>query len=100
MKLTAPLALLLSLGGWVFLVLVFVNLLSGHLDDRTCGTECVRNYFFGATGLGAAGVLLALASLFKPGNRWICAAAVVSALPLAGIIAGIYLIGNFGHLLH
>ncbi len=99
MKLTAPLALLLSLGGWVLLVMVFLNLLSGHLDDRTCGTECVRNYFFAAAGLGAAGALAAFISLFSE-SRWLSLGAIVVALPLAGIIAGIILIGNFGHLLH
>lgn len=100
MKLTAPLALLLSLAGWVLLVLVFMNLLSGHLDERTCATDCVKSYFFGATGLGAVGLLLGLISLFAPGGRFFSALALVTALPLVGIIAGLFLIGNYGHLLH
>jgi hypothetical protein len=100
MKLFSPLALLLSVGGWALLALVFINLLSGHLDQRTCGTDCVQTYFFAATGMGGVALLASLVALFSSGTRWLSVPALLLALPLCGVIAGLFLIGNYGNLLH
>ncbi len=100
MKLVSSAAILISLGGWVLLLLTFVNMLSGSLETRECSSECVQGYYFGATALGVIGVLAAFAALFSDSSRRLGFFSLILALPLVGIAVGIFLIGNFGHLIH
>lgn len=100
MKTIASSGFLLSLAGWALLVLTFVNLLSGSLETRECGTDCVRNYYFGASLLGVIALLAALLTVFPRSTRSLGSVTLVIALPLVAIAGGIYLIGNYGHLLH
>ena len=100
MKLLASSALLASVAGWALLVLTFMTLLSGPLETRTCGTECVKQYYFGATGLGVAALLAALFALFPAHSRKLGAFSFVVAFPLVAIVAALFVIGEYGHLLH
>ena len=100
MKLLASSALLASLAGWALLVLTFVNLLSGSLDTRTCGTECVKQYYLGATGLGVAALLAAFLALFPSDSRKLGGFSLLVAFPLVAITIALFVIGNYGHLLH
>ena len=99
MKFVAYAALLLSLVGWFLINLTTINLLSGSLETRTCGTECVRGYFLSATGLGVIAVLGSIAALLSDGTRRLGLIAAVFAFPLVALVAGLFLIGNFGHLI-
>jgi hypothetical protein len=100
MKLLASSALLASAAGWVLLVLTFMTLLSGSLETRSCGTECVKQYYFGATGLGVAALLAAVLALFPAGSRKLGAFSFVIAFPLVAITIALFVIGEYGHLLY
>jgi uncharacterized membrane protein len=94
MKAIAPLSLLLSLAGWALIALTAMNLLSGHLDDRSCQTDCVQGYFFAAVGVGIAALIAGLVSLLKPGKKIMGYLALALSLPLCLIFAGLYVIGH------
>jgi CHASE2 domain-containing sensor protein len=93
-------ALLLSACSWTFLGLTFTNLLSGHFENRTCLTDCVKSYYFTAGGVGLAAFLLATLAWFRSGfNGWLFLNLVTSTLPFA-IAAGIFTIGTLGTMPH
>ena len=67
MNLLAPIALISALASWAFLVMTFMNLLSGHFETRTCLTDCVKNYYFLSAALGLIGAGLASFSIIRSG---------------------------------
>ena len=94
------LAVLLSLASWGFLGLTFSNLLSGYFEDRTCLTDCVKTYYFAASGLGLAGTLLAAFAWLRAGfTGGLFLLLVVLALPFA-VAAGIFTVGTLGSMAH
>jgi hypothetical protein len=95
MNLLALIALLLTLGGWAMTVMTGTNLLSGHLDDRTCQTDCVQTLFYSAVALGATGLLFTLAALLRSKGRMLSIFTLLLALPLCGIFATLYIVGNY-----
>ena len=95
MKFIPIIAVLLAVAGWVMTALMGINLLSGHFDERTCQTACVRGYFFAGIAAGGVALLLGLLGLVRPGRRALTLLALALALPLVGVMAGIILIGNF-----
>jgi hypothetical protein len=100
MNFLAPLALLSAVASWAFLGLTFSNLLSGYMETRSCQTDCVKNYYFLAAGLGLAGVGLAFISLLRSGfNTWPVLTLLFAALPF-GITSGIFAIGILGTSIH
>jgi hypothetical protein len=100
MKILISLAILLSLGSWLFLGLTFDNLLSGYFEDRTCLTDCVKTYYFTAGGLGLGAVLLgAVAWIQSRFSCWHFFALAGAAIPFA-IVAGIFTIGTLGTMPH
>jgi hypothetical protein len=100
MKALPFLALLLALVSWVLMALTGINTLSGHFDERTCQTACVQTYFFSAVATGGIGLLLALVALVRSDFRIVTYSALIVALPLCAVFAGLILIGNFGNALH
>lgn len=100
MKTIASSGFLLSLAGWALLILTFINLLSGSLETRECGTDCVRNYYFGASALGVIALLAALLTVFPRRTRSLGSITLLLSLPLVAIAGGVYAIGNYGHLIH
>lgn len=100
MKLAAPVALLLAVVAYVFLVLTFMNLLSGSLEERSCASDCVKNYYLIAAGTGLLGFLAALGAFFSSGFRGVGLFALVVAFPPAAVVTGLFVIGNYGDLLH
>jgi hypothetical protein len=100
MYLVIILAILFSLASWGFLGLTFTNLLSGYFENRTCLTECVRNYYFAAAGTGLIGVLMAVTALFRSGfTGGLFLILIFTLLPLA-IIVGIFAMGTIGTMIH
>jgi hypothetical protein len=93
MKPTSLLALLLAAAGWVLLIAAGTNMLSGHFDTRTCQTACVSSLFWGAAAAGGLGLLLSVIGLAAHKGRGLAALALVVALPLCGVFAGIVGIG-------
>ena len=100
MRILPPLAFLLGIAAWVLLLLTFTNLLSGYLDTRSCQSECVRNYYMLSAAAALAATVLAFFGLFSAASRRFATWSLVVAFPVLAIVAGIFLIGNFGHLLH
>ena len=100
MKLLPPLALLGAIASWVLLVMTFTNLLSGYMDERSCQTDCVKNYYFLAAGIGLVASLLALFAVVKKETRVFGSVALLAAAPPFAITAGIAVIGIFGSMLH
>lgn len=96
MKIIATLSLVLGLIAWVLMALTITNLLSGSLEARSCQTACVQSYFFSAAAAGYAAFLMGLVATFKEHTRVPGFAALVLVAPLCAIIAGLFLIGNFG----
>ncbi|MCG8486878.1 MAG: hypothetical protein MI756_05355 [Chromatiales bacterium] len=95
-----PAALLLALASWGFLVMTFVNLLSGHFDTRTCLTECVRNYYFISAALGLAASLLATVSVIRSGFTLGQVFSWLFAVSPIAIVLGIFIIGYLGTAAH
>jgi hypothetical protein len=95
-KVIVTLALLLSVGSWVFLGLTFSHLLSGYFESRTCLTDCVKTYYFAAGGLGLAGVMLWAIAWIRYGfTGWLFLSFILTLFPFT-IVAGIYTIGTLG----
>ncbi len=93
MKLTTLLALVLAVAGWALLIAAGTNMLSGHFDTRSCQTACVSSLFWGGAAASGLGLLLSLIGLAAQKGRGLAALAVVVALPLCGVFAGIVAIG-------
>lgn len=94
MKIGTPLSILLSIAAFALLVMTFTNLLSGYMDDRTCQTDCVWNYYLGAFGLGALALLSALAGWVAARKKGFATFAVLLALPVPAVTGGIFAIGT------
>ena len=88
-------ALLLTLTAWILTALTGMNLLSGHFEDRTCQTDCVRTYFFSGVATGVGGLVLSGLSLMHPQGRILGLTALALALGLCAIFAALFVIGNF-----
>lgn len=95
MNLLPLLALLLTLTAWILTALTGINLLSGHFEERTCQTDCVRTYFFSGVATGIGGLVLSGLSLLRPQGRILSLAALTLALGLCAIFAVLFVIGNF-----
>jgi len=91
----ALLALIMAVAGWVLTVMTGTNLLSGYLEDRTCQTDCVQSLFYAAVAVGAAGLLLSLLALMRARGRVLSVLSLILALPLCGIFATLYIVGNY-----
>lgn len=100
MRILPPLAFLLGIAAWVLLLMTFTNLLSGYMDTRSCQTECVKNYYLLSGVAALVATLMAFFALFPAASRRFAAWSLAVAFPALAIVAGIFLIGNFGHLLH
>ena len=100
MKILPPLAFLIGIAAWVLLLLTFTNLLSGYMDERVCQTECVKNYYLLAGVAGLGSTLLGFFALFSSRSRGAGLLSLVVAFPAFAVVAGIFVIGNFGHLVH
>lgn len=100
MKAIALIALLLGLAGWALFMLTGMNLLSGPLEERTCQTACVQTYFFAAVAAGLIGFALGALATLRPPSRVIGVASLVLTLPLCGVFATLFVIGNYGNLIH
>ncbi len=100
MKILPPLAVLIGIAAWALLIMTFANLLSGYMDERVCQTDCVRNYYMLAGVAGLVATLLGFFALFSPASRKAGFWSLVVAFPAFAVVAGIFVIGNFGHLIH
>jgi hypothetical protein len=89
-------ALSLGIVGWVLLGLTFMNLGSGPLEERTCQTACLQTYFFSASAVSGAGLILGILGLTKPDFRSVTYLALILLVPLCCVIGSLILIGNFG----
>ena len=95
MKLVAPIALVIGIVAWVFMALTAMNVLSGHLDTRTCQTDCVQTYFYTAAALGLVGTLTAVFAYLKTEAKILSIGAFLAAGSVCGLVAGLFVIGNF-----
>lgn len=96
MKIAAPIALVLAIFGWGLTFFIGDTLLSGTaLADRACQTGCIKGLFFTGFGVGALALLLSGLTLTKQAaGRVLGVGALMLALPLFAIYAGIVVIGN------
>ncbi len=97
---TTPAVLLLALASWGFLLMTFVNLLSGHFDTRTCLTECVRNYYFISAAFGLAATVFATVSVIRSGFTLGQVASWLFAVSPIAIVLTVFIIGYLGTALH
>ena len=95
MKYAPIAALLLAILGWALTAVTTTNLLSGHFDERTCQTACVQALFFGGVAAGVISLILGVIGLTRSEGRALTYLALLLAVPLCGIFAGLILIGNF-----
>jgi hypothetical protein len=95
MKYAPIAALLLAILGWALTAVTTIHLLSGHFDERTCQTACVQAYFFSGVAAGVVSLILGLVGLTRPGGRVLTYLALLLAVPLCAVFAGLFLIGNF-----
>ena len=94
MKISAWLGLLLTVTGWGLFALTAMNLLSGHLDERSCQTDCVQMMFYSAVVAGFAGLILSGISLIRPPRSILGIASTILAFPLCAIFT-VFLITAF-----
>jgi|GEM_PF-2815075 len=100
MKIIISLAILLAVAAWATLGLTFSNLLSGNLEERSCLTDCVKNYYFVSAGTGMVAAALALLALFRARfASWSFLLLIVCGMPFA-VVAGIFTIGTLGTMPH
>ncbi|MEW8324718.1 MAG: hypothetical protein AB2606_18900 [Candidatus Thiodiazotropha taylori] len=100
MSFITPAALLSALASWGFLILTFVNLLSGFLDTRTCQTDCVRNYYFISAAFGLAASALATFSVFRSDFTAGQVLSWLFAISPVTIVLTIFLVGYLGTAAH
>ncbi|MBK1649404.1 hypothetical protein [Rhabdochromatium marinum] len=95
-KVAAPSALVLAVLGWVLTLFIGMTLLSGTaLAERACQTGCIQGLFFSGFAVGAVALLLAALALTKhTAARLLSGAALLLALPLFAVYAGIVVIGT------
>ena len=93
--LLAVIALILTLAGWILTAMTGVNLLSGYLDERTCQTDCVQELFYSAAAVAVGGLLVSLVALMRSHGRLLSVFSLLLALPLCGIFATLYIVGNY-----
>lgn len=95
-KFFAPSALALGILGWAITVYITSVLLSGTaLETRSCQTGCIQVLFFSGLGIGLLAVVLSgVAAVKQTTARVLSYGALVLALPLFAIYAGIILIGK------
>ncbi|MCG7899897.1 MAG: hypothetical protein JAY99_01205 [Candidatus Thiodiazotropha lotti] len=96
MSFITPVALLSALASWGFLIMTFVNLLSGHFDTRTCQTECVSNYYFISAAFGLAAVALATFSVIRSGFTLGQIISWLFAVSPIAIVMAIFTVGYLG----
>ena len=95
MNFIALLALLLTIAGWILTGLTGINLLSGHFDERTCLTDCVKILFFSAVAAGFVGLVLSGIALKRPNGRILSGIALLSGLGLCSVFVVLFVAGNF-----
>ncbi|MCG7873743.1 MAG: hypothetical protein N0C81_05315 [Candidatus Thiodiazotropha lotti] len=100
MSFITPVALLSALVSWGFLIMTFVNLLSGYLDTRTCQTDCVSNYYLISAAFGLAAGALATLSVFRSGFSFGQVVSWLFAVSPITIVLAIFLIGYLGTAAH
>lgn len=96
MKLFAPSALALAVIGWLMIFYIGSVLLSGTAPaERSCQTACIQTLFFSGFGVGALALVFAGVAMLKAAaGRVLSYGALLLALPLFAVYAGIVLIGN------
>ncbi|MBK5967980.1 MULTISPECIES: hypothetical protein [Thiorhodovibrio] len=96
MKIAAPIAIVLALVGWGLTFFIGDTLLSGTaLEDRMCQTGCIKGLFFSGFGVGAVALVLSGLTLSKrAAGPILSVGALLLALPLFAIYAGIVVIGT------
>ncbi len=95
-KIAAPSALVLAVFGWILTLYITMTMLSGTtLAERSCQTDCIRGLFFSTFALGAFTIGLATLALVKHAARIPSIAALLLAVPMFLIYAGIVVIGIF-----
>jgi hypothetical protein len=100
MKIIISLAILLAVAAWATLGLTFSNLLSGNLEERSCLTDCVKNYYFASAGTGMVAAALALLALIRARfASWSFLLLIFCGMPFA-VVAGIFTIGTLGTMPH
>jgi hypothetical protein len=96
MKIAAAIALVLAVIGWGLTFYIGNTMLSGiPLAERSCQTACVQGLFFFGFGLGAVALGVAAMTLIKKGGLQVVnLVALILALPLFAVYAGIVVIGK------
>jgi CHASE2 domain-containing sensor protein len=95
MNLPALSGLLLAATGWVLFAMMGLNLLSGHFDDRSCHTDCVKSLFLFSVAAGISGLLLSGIGVFRPNGRILGIIALLAALALCSVFLVLFIAGNF-----
>lgn len=93
MKPAPVVGLLLALAGWALLLAAGLNMLSGHMDTRTCQTACVSRYFWGGAVAAGLAFVLSLIGLARKQGRGLASLAVLVALPLFAVFTTIIGVG-------
>jgi hypothetical protein len=100
MSFFTPVALLSAIASWGFLIMTFMNLLSGHFETRTCLTDCVKSYYMISAVLGLAATVLASVSVIRSGFTLGQSISWLFAVSPIAIVGGIFIIGYLGTAAH